>query len=135
MVTTPISDLATLLATLRPALDATAWAWCVLPDGVAPADALALACACVREDEGTTVVVPEAAAAARGWPVAFRSARVTLSVHSDLAAVGLTAAVAGALAESGIACNVIAGVHHDHLFVPFESAEATMATLHALSLR
>jgi hypothetical protein len=33
--------------------------------------------------------------------------------------VGLTAA----LADRGISCNVIAGVYHDHLFVPDDRAE------------
>ena len=46
--------------------------------------------------------------------------------------VGLTAAVAVALADAGIACNVVAAVHHDHLFVPVESADAALAALRAL---
>ena len=43
-------------------------------------------------------------------------------MHSDLEAVGLTAAFARALADAGIACNVVAGVRPDHLFVPAERA-------------
>ena len=35
-------------------------------------------------------------------------ARITLMVHSDLEGVGLTAAVSGALADAGIACNMVA---------------------------
>ncbi len=129
---TPVSDLATLLATMAPALDPQAWAWCLLPAGeAAPADALA----CVREPEGTTVVVPEPTALARGWPVLFRCAWIMLRVHSDLAAVGLTAAVAGALAQAGISCNVVAGVHHDHLFVPVDRAQDALATLRRLQAR
>jgi len=53
-------------------------------------------------------------------------------VASDLNDVGLTAAVAAALADAGIACNVVAAVHHDHLFVPVEAADAALATLRAL---
>jgi len=49
--------------------------------------------------------------------------------------VGLTAAVAGALAEAGIACNVVAGFHHDHLFVPWERREDALAILSDLSAR
>ena len=37
---------------------------------------------------------------------------MALAVHSSLAAVGLTAAVATALAARGIACNVVAGYSH-----------------------
>jgi hypothetical protein len=89
----------------------------------------------MREAEGLTVVVAEAQALAHGWRVAFRSAWITLSVHSDLAAVGLTAAFARALADAGIACNVVAGVHHDHLFVPVDRAADALAALRALQAR
>jgi hypothetical protein len=53
-------------------------------------------------------------------------------VHSDLAAVGLTAAVSAVLARVGITCNVIAGVSHDHLFVPVADAECAMQELETL---
>jgi uncharacterized protein len=66
-------------------------------------------------------------------PILFRAAWLTLSVHSDLQAVGLTAAVAAALARAGVACNVIAAAHHDHLFVPLEAADAALVALNALS--
>ncbi len=54
-------------------------------------------------------------------------------MHSDLAAVGLTAAFATALAAEGLSCNVIAGVHHDHLFVPWDRRVDAMAALERLS--
>ena len=56
-------------------------------------------------------------------------------MHSDLAAVGLTAAFSRALGDAGIACNVIAGVHHDHLIVPAERAGDALAALRALQAR
>lgn len=133
MPSAPISDLAVLLASMRPQLHAGAWAWCALPPGTSTDGVDAIAT--MREAEGTTVVVDEARAVARGWPVTFRSAWITLSVHSDLAAVGLTAAFGRALADAGIACNVIAGVHHDHLFVPVDRAADAMAALQALQAR
>ena len=57
---------------------------------------------------------------------------ITLQVHSALDGVGLTAAVAGALAAQGIACNMVAAYHHDHAFVPEAQAEAALAVLLAL---
>ena len=51
-----------------------------------------------------------------------RFAWITLGVESPLTAVGLTAAVSTALAEAGIACNVVAAMRHDHVFVPFDRA-------------
>ena len=133
MTTAPISELATLLATMRPELNPGTWAWCTLPPGVdgRTVDAVVT----VREAEGTTAVVAETAALAHGWPVHFRSAWITLRVHSDLAAVGLTAAFARALGDAGIACNVVAGAHHDHLFVPLARAAEAMAALGELQAR
>jgi hypothetical protein len=130
---TPISDLAVLLASMRPELHAGTWAWCALPPGAALDGVEAIAT--MREAEGLGVVVAEPDALARGWPVALRSAWITLAVHSDLAAVGFTAAFARALGDAGISCNVVAGVRHDHLFVPVDRAADAMAALHALQAR
>ena len=60
-------------------------------------------------------------------------AQITLQVRSALDGVGLTAAVSGALARAGIACNVIAAVHHDHLFVPEGRVDEALQILRALS--
>ena len=54
-------------------------------------------------------------------------------MHSSLAAVGLTAAFAKALAGEGISCNVIAGFHHDHLFVAEADAERALTRLQRLA--
>ena len=88
-----------------------------------------------RESEGVTLIVEESRAHAAGLTVLLRVAWLTLDVPSGLDAVGLTAAVATALAAAGIACNVVAAAHHDHLFVPIERADAALATLHALQAR
>jgi hypothetical protein len=89
--------------------------------------------ALVTEDEGTTAVVTVAAAEARGWTVGFRAAWLTVSVHSSLEAVGLTAALSDVLARRGIACNVLAGYFHDHLLVPLDRAEEAIAAIEALA--
>jgi hypothetical protein len=91
--------------------------------------------ATMREAEGISVVLSEARAAELALPVLFRAAWITLTVHSDLAAVGLTAAVAGALTEAGISCNVVAGAHHDHLFVPAERGGEAVEVLRGLQRR
>lgn len=88
--------------------------------------------ATIAEAEGLTVIAPLAEMQAAGitsdpW------ARISLTVHSDLAAVGLTAAIATALGAKGISCNVIAGYHHDHLFVQWDRRADAMAALKALS--
>ena len=58
--------------------------------------------------------------------------KITLQVYSDLEGVGLTAAVATALARRGIPCNVVAALHHDHLFVPEGKGPAALRCLEAL---
>lgn len=128
-----ISDLQGMLQQLQPTLHPGVYVFCTLP---ADADVAQLqALAIVREAEGITLVLREEDAAAAGLSALFRAAWISLQVHSDLAAVGLTAALAGALAEQGIACNIMAGVHHDHLFVPTERAADALAALQALQLR
>lgn len=91
------------------------------------------AVATMREAEGLSVVLPAEVAEAHGLAAGPPMRRITLGVHSALDGVGLTAAVSGALAEAGIACNVVAGHHHDHLFVPASRAEEAVAVLGALA--
>jgi hypothetical protein len=74
----------------------------------------------------------EGAARAAGVALLFRAAWITLTVHSDLNAVGLTAAFARALGEANISCNVIAAAYHDHIFVPVEEGERAVNVLREL---
>lgn len=60
---------------------------------------------------------------------------ITLSVHSALEAVGLTAAVSGALTQAGISANVVAAYYHDHIFVPAADAKRAVEVLQTLSRR
>ena len=89
----------------------------------------------VREDEGVTLVleVPEAERHGLAFAPDDVMAMITLRVHSSLAAVGLTAAVSAALTARSISCNVVAGYHPDHLFVPADRADDALAALTELS--
>ena len=58
---------------------------------------------------------------------------ITLTVHSSLDAVGLTAAVANKLTEKGISANVIAAYYHDHIFVQTEKAALAIEALNEFS--
>lgn len=113
-----MSDLAFLLKEMRPVLHAQSYTFSV--GGVVPDDAFAT----VRETEGLTVIAP---AESGEW------ARISLSVHSSLSAVGLSAALSKALAQQDISCNIVAGYHHDHLFVPWQRRDEALAALIALS--
>ena len=87
----------------------------------------------VKEREGTSHVLGWADALALGLRPQFRAAWLTLEVESLLEGVGLTAAIASALATDQIACNVLAAFHHDHLLVPEQDARRAIATLERLS--
>lgn len=92
---------------------------------------LAASDAMIVEGELTTLVLPVEAAQRAGLPVTIELAWLTLTVESSLDAVGLTAAVSGRLAARNIACNVLAGYHHDHLLVPARRAADAIAALTA----
>ena len=87
----------------------------------------------VVEDEGITMVVAQDEADRLGLAYDVVLAMITLRVHSALDAVGLTAAVATALADAGISANVVAGHFHDHVFVPIDDADRAVATLEQLA--
>jgi len=88
--------------------------------------------ATIVEDEGSAAVLSVADAERIGVQPEFVAAWLTLAVDSPLDAVGLTAAVATALASENIPCNVLAGFHHDHLLVPIDQAERSISVLNAL---
>lgn len=122
------SDLKVLLATMEPVLHPEPYGYAVWTGGVVPVASFAT----VAEAEGLTVIATLAGMRAAGM-ASEPWARISLTVHSDLAAVGLTAAFAGALGREGISCNVVAGYHHDHLFVQWDRRDDAMAALWELS--
>jgi len=85
--------------------------------------------ASVLEDEGLTLVLPEQQAMQREFPIQFRCGWITLGVQSAMESIGLTAAFSRALANQSICCNVMAGVNHDHLFVPLDRADDALQCL------
>jgi uncharacterized protein len=125
-----ISDLDTLIASMQPELQPGVYVFASLPHDAAVSGAGIVAT--FREREGMTVVMEEGAAQAAGIEPLFRAAWIALTVHSDLNAVGLTAAFARALGDANISCNVIAAAYHDHIFVPVDDAGRAIDALLAL---
>jgi hypothetical protein len=121
-------DLTRLLAGLRPQLSPEPYVYAL---GPAPAGTQVFAT--VAEDEGTTVVLTRDEAQAAGLRAEWTAARITLRVDSTLADVGLTAAFSARLAEHGISCNVVAGLAHDHLFVPEDRGQEALELLQQLA--
>lgn len=117
-----------MIAAMAPVLDPETYHFCVGPEALMPE-----AIASFREDEGLSLILTDEVAAAHGLKSDLPMRRITLTVHSALDGVGLTAAVATALAQAGIACNMVAGAHHDHAFVPSDDAAQAFALLTALT--
>ena len=130
----PVSDLDVLLASLEPVLNPVQVAYVFIAQGQrCPFDLLRdEVLGMFREAEGLTVIVELDLAVKSGLPIEMRAAWITLTVHSDLKAVGLTAAFAGALGAAGISCNVVAATFHDHIFVAQEDASQAMSALEKL---
>ena len=127
----PVTALDQLLALMAPRLHEGVYVFATLPPGEELAGPGIIAT--MREAEGLTVVLEEGLARAKGLTPIYRAAWITLEVHSDLQAIGFTAAFAAALGEAGISCNVIAGAHHDHVFVPVDATREALSALHALA--
>lgn len=126
----PVTDLQALLRNMAPVRNPGIYVFLVLPDGASFDPATVVAS--MREPEGLSVVMEKSVALQRGLAPAFECAWITLTVHSDLNAVGFTAAIATALGRADISCNIIAGTCHDHLFVPVRKAAAAMDELRAI---
>jgi ribosomal-protein-alanine N-acetyltransferase len=77
----------------------------------------------LRESEGVTAILRREIADRLSLTYKFVAAWITLNVYSSLEAVGLTARFSTALARNDIPANVVAGYHHDHIFVPVRDGQ------------
>ncbi|WP_326725635.1 MULTISPECIES: ACT domain-containing protein [unclassified Streptomyces] len=126
------ADLQKLLSSMSPELRPGRYVFSVAEAGIPPGVTPVVT---VTEQEGLTLVVRLEDADEAGLAYDYVAGWITLRVHSALDAVGLTAAVAQELAAAGLSCNVVAGFHHDHLFVPYERAAEAVALLEDLARR
>jgi uncharacterized protein len=88
---------------------------------------------CFGESEGLTLIVPVSSADQNNLNYDGAMKCITLTVHSSLQAVGLTAAVSNVLASAGIPANVVAAYYHDHIFVPTDRSAQAIALLEQCS--
>lgn len=127
------TDLNVLIAQMRPMLDPDPYVFCTFAKKnmmeLADYEPIGL----FAETEGVTAILPVERARELGLGDAEWFRRITLTVHSSLEAVGLTAAVAAALTDKGISANVVAAYFHDHVFVPEEHAEEALNALRQLA--
>lgn len=127
------TNLNTLLKNMTPVLNDGDYVYCAISD-VDTIDIKEII-GLFKEEEATTVILKKEIADQLHLKYEYIAAWITLTIHSSLAATGLTAAFANALAAEGISCNVIAAYYHDHIFVAKEDAERAMESLKKLAER
>jgi len=125
------SNLEKLIKNMSPTLNVGSYVFCSVERSFVVPDSIVLAS--FMEQEGKTLVLSRESAENHNLEYTAVMAWITLAVHSSLQAVGFTAKVSTALAYNDISCNVIAGYHHDHLFVEKDDAEKAMEVLKELS--
>jgi hypothetical protein len=125
------NDLNTLLKTMKPKIHSGEYVFCTIAASTNISyDNVILF---FKEEEGNTVILKKEVADNLKLDYSFIASWITLTVHSSLAAVGLTAAFSKALSDEGISCNVVAAFYHDHIFVDRDDAEKALQILTKLS--
>ena len=124
-----------MLAGMTPVLQAECYVFCTTDSEAVVTALVDRSLALFREQEGATLVLEEADAREYGFDTTLPMSRIVLKVFSALDGVGLTAAVAAALADHGIACNMMAAYHHDNVFVPRPLEQEALGILKAVQRR
>jgi uncharacterized protein len=126
------TNLAQLLKNMQPVRNPGCYVFCTVKsiDGLDSSHMVGF----FKEAEGYTVILPQQQADNLQLPYPCTLAWITLTIHSSLEAVGLTAAFSTALAAVNISCNTVAGFYHDHIFVPSADADKAMEALLALTV-
>lgn len=86
-----------------------------------------------KEKEAFTLILKKETADRLKLDYSVLMAWITLTVHSSLEAIGLTAAFSKALSENEISCNVVAAYYHDHIFVNKKDIDKAIEVLNAFS--
>lgn len=127
-----ITELDELLQSMSPALQDGEYVFCTVAGSCSEYSHLE-PLSTFHEQEGLTLVLDKDVAKKAKLEFETSFKLITLTVHSSLEAVGLTAAVATKLASKGISANVIAAYYHDHIFVQSKKAEQALAALEEFS--
>ena len=122
------NNLDILLQSMRPELDQESFVFLSSREGFLPTE-LEAALMIFREPEGITILILEKIAKNMGRNYKDTWAKITLTVHSDLNAVGFLAAILPKLADAGISVNPVSAYFHDHLFLPWEKRDLAMKVL------
>ena len=122
------SDLDKLIKNMDPVLEDEELVFCSLPPEEAE-DYLMICQGYYIEREGVTVIISRHLADINSLEYDLVFKRITLNVHSSMAAVGFLARITEVLAAQGFSVNVVSGFFHDHLYLQSTQAEDALNTL------
>jgi hypothetical protein len=124
-------NLEILLKTMKPKLNLGEYVFCEIKslEKIDIASIVML----FKEEESITVILKKETADLLELDYSYIASWITLTVHSSLEAVGLTAAFAKALSENEISCNVVAAFYHDHIFINANDTEKALEVLNSFS--
>ncbi|HLD79181.1 MAG TPA: ACT domain-containing protein [Candidatus Nanoarchaeia archaeon] len=128
----PIKDLDQLMRSMKPELIKGEFIFCSVSDKQLAALKVKPLMA-FKEKEGITLILHRKDAEVNSIKYEGVWVLITMTVHSDLAAVGFLARLTNALAKEGISVNAVSAFYHDHLFVPKEKSKEAMKILKRLS--
>lgn len=126
-------DLEKLLKTMKPSRNEGDYVFCAV-NNITTMDSSDIIMF-FREQEGFTIIIKKELADYLKLEYSFVASWITLTVHSSLEAVGLTAAFSKALSQEGISCNVVAAFYHDHIFVGKNDTDKAMVILNRFADR
>jgi hypothetical protein len=134
----PVSDLSVLLKNMQPSLAQGKFYFATVDESqlMALSGYLESIVDVFREKEGLSIVfsedVKDDIAQLSEREVVGPFAFISLTVNSDLMAIGLLAKITDALAKEKISVNAFSAYYHDHIFVPYERKDEAMKALKKL---
>ena len=129
---TGLLNLNEILQSLEPVVLPDEYVYCTVPSDRSIDWLQSNPLALIREAEGMTLILTMQSAKALSLKHIGPYRCISLTVHSSLEAVGLTAAVSAALASHQIPANMLAGYFHDHILVPAETVNSALEIIRGL---
>ncbi|MBI2541984.1 ACT domain-containing protein [Candidatus Woesearchaeota archaeon] len=126
-----IKDLNILLKSIKPKLMGESFVFCTVKNLKLKLKDEAIMI--FKEKEGITIILEKKIADQNKISYENEWAMITLTVHSNLNAIGFLAVITNKLASNGISINAVSAYYHDHLFVPIGKSKEAMKLLNELS--
>lgn len=124
-----------LLQNIDPLLQSEVYTYCTLSES--RLHELFSDCLCIfRENESYSAILPRTIAERAGLETNGDFRQIVVQVYSGFHnATGLTAVIAGELADRGVNGRVVATLRHHYVFVPEEQAREALRILRGVSNR